>query len=122
VTHDGAPVAGAVVVLGSRTTGEAPDLDPTALFTRPDGSFSLDVPRDGYDLVVLGTTDDGPLVAQATIDLAAGPVAPLDLAMAPPAPADQDVAAVATDAGALRRLLGPVPALADDAASAEGEE
>src|SRR5688572_26427735 len=55
VTHQGAPVEGAVVVFASRTTGEAPDLPPASLFTDATGRFQIPaLPRDVYDVVVVG--------------------------------------------------------------------
>lgn len=98
VTHQGAPVERAFVVLASTTTGEAPDVLPDALFTDAAGTFSIaGLPADRYDVVVVR---DG-LVGQATLDLTAGGAPPLDVVLVP-----AEVAASDLRGGALERLLG----------------
>jgi hypothetical protein len=101
VTHQGAPVEGAFVVLASQTTGEAPDVGPAALFTDAAGTFSIaGLPADRYDVVVVG---DG-LVGEATLDLTSGGAPPLDVTLVPAEVAAQDL-----QGGALERLLGAGP-------------
>lgn len=110
VTHEGAPVADAVVVLASRTTGEAPDLDPASLLTGADGRFALAAPADAYDVLVVG---DG-LVAEATADLTRGP-ASLDVALRALDPTD------GVQRGALEALVSQDAALGLEPALAEEE-
>ncbi|MBX3472253.1 MAG: carboxypeptidase regulatory-like domain-containing protein [Planctomycetes bacterium] len=96
VTHQGAPVEGAFVILASRTTGEAPDLPASGLFTDAGGAFSIHAPGDVYDVVVVHP--DG-LVGEGTLDLGAGP-ATLDVVLRE---AETDASKIGP--GALQRLL-----------------
>jgi hypothetical protein len=98
VTHQGAPVEGAFVVLASRTTGETPDLLPAGLFSDAAGTFSIGgLPADRYDVIVVA---DG-LVGEAALDLTTGSAPPLDVTLVP-----AEVAATDLQGGALERLLG----------------
>jgi hypothetical protein len=108
VTHAGAPVAGAFVVLASKATGEAPEVDPAALFTDAAGTFRVSVPADVYDVIVVG---EGGLVAEAQADVTRG--ATLDLALRP-----FEVSTDAVGRGALEALLAPLPL---EPSFAEGE-
>lgn len=105
VTHQGAPVEGAFLILASKATGEAPDLAPGSLFSDATGAFTVDAPADVYD--VLAVTTDG-LVAEGTVDLTAGSVSGLDLALAV-----VDVDPSALGPGTLQRLLSAGPLDAD---------
>lgn len=101
VTHQGAPAGGAFLILASRGTGDAADVDPASLFTDASGAFAIDAPLDDYD--VIAVTADG-LVAEARLDLTGGAPATLDLSLGLPA---IDVGAIGP--GTLQRLLSAGP-------------
>jgi hypothetical protein len=101
VTHQGAPVAGAFLILASTTTGETPDVAPGSLFSDASGAFAVDAPLDVYD--VIAVTTEG-LVAEARLDLSTGAAATLDLHLAPVA-----VDPSAIGPGTLQRLLSAGP-------------
>ncbi len=101
VSHQGAPVAGAFLILASTTTGETPDVAPGSLFSDASGAFAVDAPLDVYD--VIAVTTEG-LVAEARLDLSSGAAATLDLHLAPVA-----IDPSAIGPGTLQRLLSAGP-------------
>ncbi len=112
VDPSGAPVEGAFVVLASRTTGDAPDLDAGTLFTDAGGNFTVgNVPVDHYDVVVVSPE----FVAEGTLDLRAGVPAPMTLTMRP-----IEVAAADLQNGSLSRILGPRPFEVDESLQSDG--
>jgi hypothetical protein len=112
VDASGAPVEGAFVVLASRTTGEAPDLDVGTLFTDAAGNFTVgNVPVDEYDVVVVSPE----LVGEGTLDLRAGVPAPMTVSMRPIEVAAQDL-----QSGSLSRILGPRPFEVDESLQSDG--
>ncbi|MCO5165271.1 MAG: hypothetical protein M9894_02730 [Planctomycetes bacterium] len=96
VTHQGAPVEGAFVILASRATGEAPDLPAAGLFTDATGAYLVHAPADVYDVVVVHP--DG-LVGEGALDLSAGP-ATLDVTLR-----EAETDPTTLGPGALQRLL-----------------
>lgn len=112
VDASGAPVEGAFVVLASRTTGDAPDLDVGTLFTGASGNFTVgNVPVDLYDVVVVSPE----LVGEGTLDLRAGVPAPMSVSMRP-----IEVAAADLQSGSLSRILGPRPFEVDESLQSDG--
>lgn len=112
IDASGAPVEGAFVVLASRTTGDAPDLDVGSLFTDAAGNFTVgNVPPDLYDVVVVSPE----LVAEGTLDTRSGVPAPLTLTTRPIEVAAQDL-----QNGSLSRILGPRPFEVDESLQSDG--
>lgn len=114
VDAEGAPIAGAFVLLASKTTGEAPELDdPTPFFTDAEGRFTVRVEADAWDVYVV---DGQGRLAQGTVDLRAGEAVALgDLV----AIADEDAIARALEALVERGPEG-VNASEDDGTGAGG--